>query len=121
MSNRLNAFQSRNEEPNRDLEKITNALERLNTKEESNTFKNDLEKRIEKMQAQLSAQKSVSFSQKIPQVNILLKGLGIFIMVIFIIVGEPTKQAFVKLEIIRSISHVTVVRPMVIKPRFAHK
>ena len=68
--NRLNAFQSRNEEPNRDLDKIADALERLNTKVESNTFKNDLEKRIEKMQAQLSAQKSISFSQKIPQVYI---------------------------------------------------
>jgi hypothetical protein len=68
--NRSNAFQSRNEEPNRDLDKIADALERLNTKVESNTFKNDLEKRIEKMQAQLSAQKSVSFSQKIPQVYI---------------------------------------------------
>nr|CAH0101699.1 unnamed protein product [Daphnia galeata] len=63
--NRLNAFQSRNEEPNRDLDKIADALERLNTKVESNTFKNDLEKRIEKMRAQLSSQESVSFSQKI--------------------------------------------------------
>jgi hypothetical protein len=70
VGNRLNAFQSRNEEPNRDLDKIADALEHLNTKVESNTFKNDLEKRIEKMQAQLSSQKSESFSQKNPQVYI---------------------------------------------------
>lgn len=67
---RLNAFQTRNAEPNREFDKITEALERLNTKVEANTYQSDLEKRIEKMQNQLTAQKSVSFSQKIPQVYI---------------------------------------------------
>ncbi len=66
--NRLNAFQSRNVESNREFDRITEALERLNTKVESNTHQNDLEKRIEKMQRQLTAQKSVSFSQNIPQI-----------------------------------------------------
>ncbi|EFX63759.1 hypothetical protein DAPPUDRAFT_335022 [Daphnia pulex] len=65
---RLNAFQSRNVEPNKEFDRITEALERLNTKVESNTHQNDLEKRIEKMQRQLTAQKSVSFSQNIPQI-----------------------------------------------------
>ena len=66
--NSLNAFQSRNVEPHKEFHKIAEPLERLNTKVESNTHQADLEKRIEKMQQQLTAQKSVSFAQNIPQI-----------------------------------------------------
>ena len=60
--------QSRNVDSHKEFDRITEALERLNTKVESNTHQGDLEKRIEKMQRQLTAQKSVSFSQNIPQI-----------------------------------------------------
>ena len=52
---RLNAFQTRSVEPHKEFDRIRETLERLNTKVESNTYQNDLEKRIEKIQRQLTA------------------------------------------------------------------
>ena len=62
---RINAYQTRSAEP--ELDQLE-ALERLNAKIDGNTFQKDLEKRLEKMQNQLTAQKSVSFAEKIPQI-----------------------------------------------------
>jgi hypothetical protein len=62
--NRLNTFQSRNVAPNKEFDRITEALERLNTKVELNTHQNDLEKRIEKMQRQLTAKRKSKLRPK---------------------------------------------------------
>ncbi|KAI9560497.1 hypothetical protein GHT06_011430 [Daphnia sinensis] len=64
---RLNAFQAKYAEPNKELIKVKEALDRLSTKVESNSHKEHLEENMEKMQRQLSKRRNVSFSQRSPQ------------------------------------------------------
>ncbi|KZS06385.1 Uncharacterized protein APZ42_030174 [Daphnia magna] len=66
---RLNAFQAKYVESNKELNKVKNALDRLSTQVESNTHQKHLEENMEKMQRQLSTRRNVSFSQRSPQSN----------------------------------------------------
>ncbi|KZS02569.1 Uncharacterized protein APZ42_000343, partial [Daphnia magna] len=50
---RLNAFQAKYVEPNRELTKVKEALDRLSTQVESNTHQKHLEENMEKMERQL--------------------------------------------------------------------
>ncbi|KAK4013572.1 hypothetical protein OUZ56_026125 [Daphnia magna] len=55
---RLNAFQAKYVEPNRELTKVKEALDRLSTQVESNTHQNYLEEHMGKMQRQLSTRRN---------------------------------------------------------------
>ncbi|XP_045032247.1 uncharacterized protein LOC116928399, partial [Daphnia magna] len=66
---RLNAFQAKYVEPNREFTKVKEALDRLSSQVESNTHQKHLEENMEKMQRQLSTRRNVSFSQRSPQLN----------------------------------------------------
>ncbi|KAK4006682.1 hypothetical protein OUZ56_011840 [Daphnia magna] len=66
---RLNAFQAKYVEPNRELTKVKEALDRLSTQVESNTHQKHLEENMEKMQRQLSTRRNGRFSQRSPQSN----------------------------------------------------
>ncbi|KAI9551163.1 hypothetical protein GHT06_006378 [Daphnia sinensis] len=56
---RLNAFQAKYAEPNKELIKVKEALDRLSTKVESNSHQKHLEENMEKMQRQLSKRRNV--------------------------------------------------------------
>ncbi|KAK4006419.1 hypothetical protein OUZ56_011572 [Daphnia magna] len=66
---RLNAFQAKYVEPNRELNKVKEALDRLSTQVQSDTHRTHLEENMEKMQRQLSTRKNVNFSQRSLQSN----------------------------------------------------
>ncbi|KAK4028388.1 hypothetical protein OUZ56_017668 [Daphnia magna] len=63
---RLNAFQPKYVEPNRELTKVKEALDRLSTQVESNTHEKRFEENMEKMQRKLSTRRNTSFSQRSP-------------------------------------------------------
>ncbi|KZS04860.1 Uncharacterized protein APZ42_032106 [Daphnia magna] len=66
---RVNAFQVKYVEPNRKLNKVKEALDRLSTVVKSNTHQKHLEENMEKMQRQLSTRINMSFSQRSLQSN----------------------------------------------------
>ncbi|KAK4028557.1 hypothetical protein OUZ56_021562 [Daphnia magna] len=66
---RLNAFQAKYVEPNEELTKVKETLDRLSTQVESNTHQKHLEENMEKIQRQLSTRRNTSFSQRSPQLN----------------------------------------------------
>ncbi|KAK4028173.1 hypothetical protein OUZ56_017433 [Daphnia magna] len=55
---RLNAFQAKYVEPNREFTKVKEALDRLSSQVESNTHQKHLEENMEKMQRQLSTRRN---------------------------------------------------------------
>ncbi|KAK4013302.1 hypothetical protein OUZ56_025536 [Daphnia magna] len=86
---RLNAFQAKYVESNRELNKVKNALDRLSTQVESNTHQKHLEENMEKMQRQLSTRRNVSFSQRSPQ-RLVKEGT---ITVNYFVAEETPRQA----------------------------
>ncbi|KAK4006519.1 hypothetical protein OUZ56_011673 [Daphnia magna] len=60
---RLNAFQPKYVEPNRELTKVKEALDRLSTQVESNTHEKRFEENMEKMQRKLSTRRNTNIGK----------------------------------------------------------